>query len=1123
MKLLQCYCVMYCYKVPREKLQFPMCKQLIIILLLLSPIFGFSFTFTVTPTSENCSGNGTLSFTASDTDSNGSIVYEVYLLPDTSVPLATVTGNSLGGLSAGNYRIIAKETVGTVVTTQQQEVTISFAVVPLTFTIQTFNQACSANSNITVNTTSGVGVSYEIFSGPITFPLQSSNTFSGLPVGVYRVRVFDACGSGVVSTFTVTLNPTGLNVDAPTFANASPPSCNLTVVQNNITPATGTVIGYPLNIQYIVHPPSGGADQNFNLTVPSGDLLTLDISQQIPYFLNQNYDYDLIITDACGSVFNNNFPVNQNITLEATRTRVVCLGYFFEVTTTNFTPPFNLTFNASPVGFNPVNFNVNYPGPFTSDAVVFGGSTNPVPDGTYQVTITDSCGRANTSTFTITPVVALPLTLGTNNGCATNSGNIVISIPEFRLVSATLLTAPTDYPIPLPQDVSSLIDAAGVLTLNPVPLGDYTFLLTNECGSTFSSVMVTVPAYINQGLYHEVRPGCDLGESSIIISSFNTALSSVNIIAAPTSFVPSLPTDVSSNIAFGFFVMNSLPAGTYTFEAVDTCNFTNTLTVTLDGYAITDPSFSMQENCGSFDIALNYISNANANETFWLQKLVNATNGTWGHPATGVTYNSGTLPNESNSYLLANNTTTFNLIFSGTFRIVRSFSVFNNGAELNAGTVSSFDRNCITELSPTFSFYQVLEIVDAYRMPCSSTGSLDVVLSVNGPSTIQYSIIEKDGLPFNLNNGNSNIFTNLGPGIYTFQVQDNCGNIVNRIFDVNNLLSLITITEAGDILSCKDVITNTETFDISTQGPLILGTQPESLYTISYHESLADAQNNSSPILNLTAYNPTSNPQTVFVRVVYSLLPNCYEITSFDINVGQNPSLLLDSSYLGCLSSPILLSASSGNLSTTTYLWSDGTTAPTYTVSDVGTTTVSVTATNSYGTSGQNCPTQKQIEVIISEPPVIDRFETSDWTVDENSITVITSNSGAFEYSLDNITFQDSSTFTNLKPGVYTVYVQDKFGCGFVQKEIWLLYYPYFFTPNNDSYNDTWFIANSENEPDLKVYVYDRYGKLIKYLDGREKSWDGTYNSNQAVSTDYWFLVTRQDGRSHRGHFTLKR
>jgi gliding motility-associated-like protein len=189
----------------------------------------------------------------------------------------------------------------------------------------------------------------------------------------------------------------------------------------------------------------------------------------------------------------------------------------------------------------------------------------------------------------------------------------------------------------------------------------------------------------------------------------------------------------------------------------------------------------------------------------------------------------------------------------------------------------------------------------------------------------------------------------------------------------------------------------------------------------------------------------------------------------------------------------------------------------------VGISVLTITATISFGCPWNCCSLSIHFEVAISVAPFIDRIETSDWTNNENSITAITSNSGSFEYSLDNETFQEESTFNNLAPGVYTIYVQDKLGCGFFQKEVWLLYYPYFFTPNNDGYNDTWFVANSENEPELKIYIYDRYGKLIKYLDGQDKSWDGMYNGNQAVSSDYWFVVNRQDGRTHRGHFTLKR
>ena len=232
--------------------------------MLFAPISLFAFSFTVTPTPETCAGNATLTFAASSVDPAGAIEYFVYKLPDTVVSYATVISTNLSGLTGGDYLIIAKETVNNVVTSQQQQnVTITSSVQPLQFTVISLNQTCATTSTITVNVTSGIALNYEIFFGPVLFPAQTSNTFSNLPVGVYKICVFDACGIGVVSTFNVMLNPTGLSITNPTFSNTLPPSCNTTVATQTITPITGTVISYPLTIQYVIHPPA----DVYNLTI----------------------------------------------------------------------------------------------------------------------------------------------------------------------------------------------------------------------------------------------------------------------------------------------------------------------------------------------------------------------------------------------------------------------------------------------------------------------------------------------------------------------------------------------------------------------------------------------------------------------------------------------------------------------------------------------------------------------------------------------------------------------------------------------------------------------------------------------------------------------------------------
>jgi gliding motility-associated-like protein len=83
--------------------------------------------------------------------------------------------------------------------------------------------------------------------------------------------------------------------------------------------------------------------------------------------------------------------------------------------------------------------------------------------------------------------------------------------------------------------------------------------------------------------------------------------------------------------------------------------------------------------------------------------------------------------------------------------------------------------------------------------------------------------------------------------------------------------------------------------------------------------------------------------------------------------------------------------------------------------------------------------------------------------------------------------------------------------------------YPKFFTPNNDGYNDYWTIDFAYLKANTGIRIYDRYGKLIKTLTRNSSKWNGTYNSAELPSTDYWFVVTRVNGQEYKGHFSLKR
>lgn len=1090
--------------------------------LLLNSTVILAFTFNAIPSAETCAGNGSISFISNSADPNGTIVYFVYKLPNVSTPYATISSSIINNLSSGTYKIIARETIGNTFSEQQKQVIVNSNIIPLKFSILSLNQACSNTSNISVVINSGTAVSYEIFSGPILFPLQTSNTFSGLVVGIYKIRVFNACGVGVVKTFTVTQNTAGIIIGSPVLTETSPPSCNFLIATNTLTAAPGTVFGYPLTITYTIHPPGGGAPIGINSSLLNGNLTSQDVSEIFPNYINQTFNYDITVVDACNSTYTHNFIVNQNIDFIFTIVKLDCNQNFFYIDIINGTAPYTLNFTSFPAGFNPLNYNIDYPGLYNTNHIIFGSDTNIIPLGDYSLTITDSCGRTFNKNFSILFNPSVPSAIGANNGCLFNNGNIIVSIPSFKVISAIITVAPTGFPFPLPYDASSLI-YNGILTLNPVPIGDYVIIVNDNCGSILSPLNCNVPAYVDLKLSLVSRPGCDLSKTSIELKSNNGKLVSVSITVAPIGFSHLLPYVVSNYIiANGSFYINDLPGGNYTFEAVDECNFNNSISSNIASYAITSSSFSLQPNCGSFNIPLNFVSNGNSNESYWLQKLIDPILNSWGNPLTNTLYDEGTTPTSTNSIALINNVINYNLSINGIFRIIRSFNSYNDGISINNGSVLGPEKNCLEILNPTMSFFQALEIVSISRIPCTASGIPDVIVLAIGTAPLNYSVTSNSGVL--INNGNSNIFYNLPVGVYTFLIEDACGNKSNRVFEVTNLVSLVNMTQPSNMVQCKLLITGNETFDITQQNSIIIGnSQSSSNYILRYFTTLIDAQMNVNPILNPTIYNPNTNPQTIFARLNLIDLPNCYETRSFELIVGQIPSLNLQSNYINCNLSSIFINASSNNFPTTTYLWSTGVTTPIIEISQLGISNISVVATNSFGNLSLTCVNTQSIQVTISEPPKIDHFETIDWTVNENSITIIALNNTNFEYSLDNAVYQDSPVFSNLTPGIYTVYVRDKNGCGYIYKELFLLYYKKYFTPNGDGFNEYWRIENSEFEPELKVVVFDRYGKIITSFDSESPGWDGTYNGSQELATDYWFEVFRQDGRIHRGHFTLKR
>ena len=166
--------------------------------------------------------------------------------------------------------------------------------------------------------------------------------------------------------------------------------------------------------------------------------------------------------------------------------------------------------------------------------------------------------------------------------------------------------------------------------------------------------------------------------------------------------------------------------------------------------------------------------------------------------------------------------------------------------------------------------------------------------------------------------------------------------------------------------------------------------------------------------------------------------------------------------------------------------------------------------------------------------PILDRVETLDTNLsidpDQNNIEFFVEGDGDYEYAINGGEFQDDSIFLNVPPGLNTVVINDKNGCGITEPlEFLVVGYPKFFTPNGDGINDGWNIQGIETLTSPVVFVFDRYGKLLKQLRATDR-WDGTFNGRQMPSTDYWFRFEYGEieegllvAKTRKTHFSLKR
>ncbi len=403
--------------------------------------------------------------------------------------------------------------------------------------------------------------------------------------------------------------------------------------------------------------------------------------------------------------------------------------------------------------------------------------------------------------------------------------------------------------------------------------------------------------------------------------------------------------------------------------------------------------------------------------------------------------------------------------------------------------------------------------------PISACENETVILDATTSNASQYIWYTDEGSGFELIPGahDSTLQADVSAN-YRVEVSRPSSTIIS---DIQVAFSSVPIAHAvGDEASCA----NLEVVDFSQKDAVILGSQDNTQFVVSYYASLADATNRVNVLPK--QYPTQSGSQTIYVRVGSIDNPRCFDVSqSFQLINLKTPILdFPEDAYLCEAAVGIQLGVDNPNPNYT-YSWDSGETTSSLEVTEAGSHTLMVTNTQ----GGLSCSDSRTITVSVSRPPKITDIEIEGLR-NNNTITVMADGTNVLEYRLDDGEYQSGNRFDNVLPGRHTLSLNDLQGCGTVTEEVVVIGFPKFFTPNNDGSNDVWTISGLDLLEDPSLSIFDRYGKLMAMSEHSVFHWDGTFGGRPLPESDYWFKLSYTDDSGQtveakyiNNHFSLKR
>jgi gliding motility-associated-like protein len=393
-------------------------------------------------------------------------------------------------------------------------------------------------------------------------------------------------------------------------------------------------------------------------------------------------------------------------------------------------------------------------------------------------------------------------------------------------------------------------------------------------------------------------------------------------------------------------------------------------------------------------------------------------------------------------------------------------------------------------------------------------------------------------------------------------VDTNCKSMVGQFTIMVNPKP--TLTVPPPFSTCDDELNDNDgyyPYDLSLLIPNILGaSQTLTDYEVNFYNSPYNPEATPAllPVAIADLVNYQAYTHTVWIAVK-NKVTGCERIGFFSIIVEQKPTpVIVAPTNVICVdynTQEVVRDLTLTATNTTSYLpgtptvnytyqWFDagvaipGATASTYVVAttlpnnDFTNYTVSMTSASALACNdvSPNFLVSQSGQAVVPAGTI--GYTVTNAFSSNQTITIDVDGYGMYEFSLDEGPRQTSTVFENVSLGSHTITVWDTEGglalsCDpLVITEVQTIDYPHYFTPNGDGIHDTWNIVGLQNQPTAKIYIFDRYGKLVKQISPAGEGWDGTYNGNLMLSTDYWFTVDYNEAaaiKQFKAHFALKR